>query len=246
MPTRPRFLAKAAHGFTLIEFLVVIAILTVLSALLLPAIIRANSNAQKARCAANLRQLGIGLQNFVSDNHAYPSAVSGTNTDNAGTWMAQLQRGGFVATGLRSNFWAEGVWRCPSARLRTSGHDRSAGLSYGYNVFGVATGDRTNSLGLLGRLVSASELFVPLVESEVVAPSEMIALGESSNGRPFFTRTSPGASRHRGWINVTFCDGHVESLTSHALFEDTNAPALARWNRDHQPHHDRLPLTGRR
>jgi hypothetical protein len=37
-----------------------------------------------------------------------------------------------------------------------------------------------------------------------------------------------------------FCDGHVESPTLSFLFTDTRAAALRRWNRDHQPHRDRL------
>ncbi|HAO77970.1 MAG TPA: hypothetical protein DCQ92_03140 [Verrucomicrobia subdivision 3 bacterium] len=40
--------------------------------------------------------------------------------------------------------------------------------------------------------------------------------------------------------NVVFCDGHVESPTLKFLFADTSDDALSRWNRDHQPHRDRL------
>ncbi|MEI6195830.1 MAG: H-X9-DG-CTERM domain-containing protein [Verrucomicrobiota bacterium] len=43
-----------------------------------------------------------------------------------------------------------------------------------------------------------------------------------------------------GKANVVFCDGHVESPTLEFLFKDTSAPALSRWNRDHQPHRERL------
>jgi len=40
--------------------------------------------------------------------------------------------------------------------------------------------------------------------------------------------------------NVVFCDGHVESPTLQFLFEDTSDAALARWNRDHLPHREKL------
>jgi len=43
-----------------------------------------------------------------------------------------------------------------------------------------------------------------------------------------------------GKANVVFCDGHVESPTLEFLFKDTSAAALSRWNRDHQPHRERL------
>jgi prepilin-type processing-associated H-X9-DG protein len=41
-------------------------------------------------------------------------------------------------------------------------------------------------------------------------------------------------------VNVVFCDGHVESPPLPFLFTDTSAAALSRWNRDHQPHRERL------
>jgi prepilin-type processing-associated H-X9-DG protein len=46
----------------------------------------------------------------------------------------------------------------------------------------------------------------------------------------------------RGWgkANAVFCDGHVESPPLPFLFADTSDAALSRWNRDHQPHRERL------
>ena len=46
--------------------------------------------------------------------------------------------------------------------------------------------------------------------------------------------------RHQNKANVVFCDGHVESPTLNFLFADTSDAALSRWNRDHQPHRERL------
>ena len=261
------------RAFTLIELLVVIAILGILAALLLPAISQVKGRAQRIQCVSNLRQLGLGLQSFVAAKHAYPTCSARLNTEFPGSWMNQIavggfdnQQGSYDKTRIDSRTLTGGVWRCPSARWDWGFIDADMPTnyvrptddiapSYGYNAFGVLNfgvlqvPDLTNSPGLGGKLRSNSQGFAPIPESEVVAPSEMMAIGDSFTGGSYFwrgrdldylERAGFASSRHNGKVNVVFCDGHVESPQLKFVFTDTSDAALVRWNRDHQPHRDRL------
>src|ERR1035437_1870359 len=128
------------RAFTLMELLVVIAIIAILAALLLPALSRAKAKAHQIRCVGNLHQLGIGLQNFVANNHAYPSFMGPADSDNPGWWINQISSGGFGISKPATNLINEGVWLCPSAPSHlASPYEDRVFCSYGYNVWGVDT-----------------------------------------------------------------------------------------------------------
>jgi prepilin-type N-terminal cleavage/methylation domain-containing protein len=57
---------KHVKGFTLIELLVVISIIALLLAILLPALGRAKEQAQKTRCLANLKQIGVAMHLYAN------------------------------------------------------------------------------------------------------------------------------------------------------------------------------------
>src|SRR6266540_5783314 len=60
------------HGFTLVELLVVIAVIAILAALLLPTLARGKASAKSAVCKSNLRQQGLALIMYVDDYGKYP------------------------------------------------------------------------------------------------------------------------------------------------------------------------------
>ena len=59
-------------AFTLIELFVVVAIIALLAALLIPAVQAARESARNLQCVSNLRQIGVGIHHYETQNNVFP------------------------------------------------------------------------------------------------------------------------------------------------------------------------------
>jgi prepilin-type N-terminal cleavage/methylation domain-containing protein len=153
---------SSRRGMTLIEMLVVIAIIGVLIALLVPAVQKVREAANRAQCGNNLHQLALGVHHFhdakghLPTNRWYGQKAAGPNRQNW-SWLAQLlpyieqdniYRTGNIpaATLLQSGIMAEQIsmFLCPSDDSSWAGPRSDAG-----NLSGFPIG-QTNYKGISG------------------------------------------------------------------------------------------------
>jgi prepilin-type N-terminal cleavage/methylation domain-containing protein len=111
----------ARRGFTMVEMLVVIGIITVLSAIIFPAFASAREKARQAVCASNLRQLGAAVEMYASDHDdRFPFAKDPADEFCPGmwgdfplweAWLPDMPR---LTDSLRPYVRNRSVWACPS------------------------------------------------------------------------------------------------------------------------------------
>lgn len=218
-----------AHAFTLIELLMVIAIIAILSAILLPVLSRGKLAAQCGACQSNLRELGAATQMYWSDNAGNSFAYQLGSTNNGVLYWF-----GWIANGAEGHrpfdlsmgalfpyFNGSDVRLCPSpvwslSRFQLKG--TNVIFSYACNSF-IFGGPGHSALNAV----------------KVIHPADTVVFADSAEVNnyqppalptyPLFEEwyyvdletnyTSPNNYpnthfRHGKKANVTFADGHIE------------------------------------
>lgn len=129
---------RQRHAFTLVEVLVVIAIIGLLTALLLPALSAAKERGRRAKCQSNVRQFLLAVQLYAGD---FREAVPSGKSENANEQDAHIP---VISTETRSNLIAHGgdarPLECPGLTKpfdqRGGWHYPDYGYVIGYNYLG--------------------------------------------------------------------------------------------------------------
>jgi prepilin-type N-terminal cleavage/methylation domain-containing protein/prepilin-type processing-associated H-X9-DG protein len=102
----------ATSGFSLIELLCVVTIIAVLASLVLPAVQQARKRAQSVACAANLRQIGVAVNLYITDHdNTYPCIE--TDPSLGKLYPEDVQAQPMLAT-LQPYGVTESTLKCPS------------------------------------------------------------------------------------------------------------------------------------
>lgn len=218
------------HGFTLIELIVVIAIIALTVSLLIPSLQSARNAARSMQCLSNTRQLGFSLINYLEDYHQRFPVANTVSLDTHNEFGAIMMlrpyhwggengylywdRGASPHQILpRDNKGALPLETCPMDLTRMERATRA--LSYA----------RVNSPYNENR--SHADFYQKPAMTPLMFDNDFIRDGVY--GRPvwwsngFVLRTEIQAARHQTFINQWFLDGHSESVGQESNY------SLASW-----------------
>lgn len=119
---RARTCATGSHAFTLVELLVVVAIVSILAALMLPSLQRVRKQAKRAKCVGNIHALGIATALYANDNNGYlPSRQDALGRWAVGGWLC-MSAGSPTNLGQLYPYMKGGAeaFFCPDVRRSTS------------------------------------------------------------------------------------------------------------------------------
>lgn len=233
------------QAFTLLELLVVVAVIGIVAGLLLPALQRGRQAAQASRCTTNLRQLGLAAIMYWDDHDGRTFRYRGPSVGDGDLfWFGWLERG---AEGQRRFDAAQGVLfpylvgrgveTCPGLDYAMKGFKlKAAGAAYGYGYnFDLST-PSTQPARVISQLNNPSKLAV-FVDCAQINTFQAPASPENPMLEEFYyfnSREPTVHFRHARKAAVAAADGHVEQSKPLAGSLDTrlSAQLIGRINDD--------------
>jgi len=214
---------RQSGGFTLLELLVVIAVIAVLASMLLPALARAKDKAKAITCLTNLRQWGVAAHLFAADNQdLLPKDGKITSDSTNDAWYIDLPRALGVATyheiPWRTNTTmslGRSIWICPANTNRGTGN----------NVFHYAENPNINKTGAAG---SGNQVKI----SSILTPSTVVWMFDTKNNRPSDSASAVHTNLHNRGAQFVFLDAHAARFKNTEYYDFakrqpiTNNPAL--------------------
>lgn len=212
--------------FTLIEMLVVIAIIAILAGMLFPSLQGAINSARNMSCVNNQRQLNIIFNQYYSDNHGYlPPAIAAYSGVNK-LWANLFCDAGYLPADAVNYNPPRADLLCPSSTVTNNNKVVFSQGHYGINklltfTLGDSVSDtyrKASSIKSAGRKVLLLDSGNAYIHYGLIAnpsmnvwyiPGSTGNLSLSWNGGTYDNREDAHSGRHDLRINVLWMDGHV-------------------------------------
>lgn len=204
--------SEIRRAFTLIELLVVIATISILAVILFPVFGRARENARRSACQSNLKQIGLGVLQYIQDyQQVLPPCKS---TDPARSSYRSL---------IQPYLKTPDVFACPSNPSKGELTEDSANHTpRSYNANGQ-TGANLGGTPPMRREADGG----PSRITALGQPAQTILVGEAKSPKSWLdSNTGPefvaNASGHFAVPNWLFADGHVKAVKYRATGTPVN------------------------
>lgn len=214
-------------NFTLIELLIVIAIIAILASMLLPALIRARDTAKSIKCVSNQKQVGMGFACYANDFNGLIT-ISWPTSPETYYWSSRLAD--FRANSgelYKRAYLTDGVLLCPASS--PGSYNLNSGESPKWTYAGNRNGDDLKPILTYYHSAEYSQYicFRPdrVFAAEKVAGYAIPIIGECRNPGTisdqrqyyYLNRKSSGSAInliHNNRANSLLADGHVETVSS--------------------------------